>query len=52
MCLLQGRTRKGIEFKNKLIFKLDLFEPIGYFPKLIGEETVSFLSVALTLQAI
>ena len=45
MCLLQGRTRKGIEFKNKLIFKLDLFEPIGYFPKLIGEETVSFLTV-------
>ena len=52
MCLLKGRTRKGIEFKNKLIFKLDLLEPIGYFSKLIGEETVSFLSVALTLQTI
>lgn len=45
MCLLQGRPRKGIEFKNKLIFKLDLLEPIGYFSKLIGEETVSFLTV-------
>jgi hypothetical protein len=28
--LQQGHTRKVIEFKNKLIFKLDLISTLGY----------------------
>ena len=31
ICLLYGPTGKGIKFKNKLIFKLDFFERVGYF---------------------